>query len=261
MVIAAFLLVAAVTPYALARRLSEISLLVTDQFVKVLMPLVSELDALRDSARLRAVYVVSLRSTLAILVPLSLILIVFARPILVAWVGEAYAGGAPLVAILAVAGLFRGIGWPAGALLQGMARHRPIAVLSIVSGFANLGLSIVLVQALGVAGVAYGTLIPTAIESILILPYGLAVMGIGFGDGLRQMVLPPIIPAIPMGLVLVLMRQWLQPTGIDLLVSAVVGMAVYVGVYLLLGSTRPEREVVRSLLSATFRRVHGPSVR
>jgi O-antigen/teichoic acid export membrane protein len=225
------------------------------------MPLVSELDALRDSARLRAVYVLSLRLTLAMLVPLSLILVVFAQPILVAWVGEAYAGGAPLVVILVVAGLFRGIGWPAGALLQGMARHRPIAVLSIVSGLANLGLSIVLVQVIGVVGVAYGTLIPTVIESMLIVPYGLAVIGIGFGEGLRQMLLPPLIPAVPMGFVLVAMREWLQPTGIDFLVSAVVGMAVYVGVYMLLGSTRPEREIVRSLASATFRRAQGPSVR
>lgn len=259
-VIAAFLPVAAVTPYALARRLSEISLVVTDQFVKVLMPLASELDALRDSARLRAVYVLSIRLTLAMLVPLSLIVIVFAQPILVAWVGEAYAGGAPLVVILAVAGLFRGIGWPAGALLQGMARHRPIAVLSIVSGLANLGLSIVLVQVLGVAGVAYGTLIPTAIESMLILPYGLAVMGIGFGAGLRQMLLPPLVPAIPMGLVLVGMREWLQPTGIDFLAPAVVGMAIYGGVYMLLGSTRPERELVRSVAYAVFRRLRGSSV-
>jgi O-antigen/teichoic acid export membrane protein len=260
-VIAAFLEVVAVTPYALARRLSEISLLVTDQFVKVLMPLASELDAVRDSARLRAVYVLSLRLTLAMVVPLSLILIIFAQPILVAWVGHAYAGGAPLVVILVVAGLFRGIGWPAGALLQGMARHRPIAVLSIVSGLANLGLSVVLVQVLGVSGVAYGTLIPTAIESMLILPYGLAVMGIGFGEGLRQTVLPPLVPAIPMGLVLVAMREWLQPTGIGFIVPAVVGMAVYGGVYWLLGSTRPEREIVRSLAHATFRRVPGSSVR
>ena len=259
-VIAAFLPVAAVTPYALARRLSEIALILADQFVKVLMPLASELDAVRDSARLRAVYVLSLRLTLAMLVPLSLILIVFAQPILVAWVGEAYAGGAPLVVILVLAALFRGIGWPAATLLQGMARHRPIAVLSLVSGLTNLGLSIALVQVIGVAGVAYGTLIPTAIESMLILSYGLAVMGIGFGAGLRQMLLPPLVPAIPMGLVLVAMREWLQPTGIDFLVPAVVGMAVYGGVYMLLGSTRPEREIVRSLAYATFRRVRGSSV-
>jgi O-antigen/teichoic acid export membrane protein len=261
LVIAAFLPVAAVTPYALARRLSEISIVVTDQFVKVLMPLVSELDALRDSARLRAVYMLSLRVTLAILVPLSLILIVFARPLLVAWVGEAYAGGASLVVVLALAVLFRGAAWPAAAVLQGMDRHRPIAVLSIVSGLANLGLSIVLVQTIGVAGVAYGTFIPTVVESMLILPFGLTVMGIGLVEGLRDAVLPPLIPAIPMGLVLVGIREWLQPAGVGLLFPAVVGLATYGGIYMLLASSQPEREITRSLAQATFRRVLRSSVR
>ena len=259
-VIAAFLPVAAVTPYALARRLSEISLLLTDQFVKVLMPLASELDAARDSARLRVVCVLSLRLTLAVLMPLSLVLVVFAQPILVAWVGDAYAGGAPLVAILAVAALFRGIEWPVAALLQGIARHGRIAVLSIASGLANLGLSIVLVQAMGVVGVAYGTLIPTVVEAMVILPYGLRVMGIGLGAGLREALVAPLVPAVPMALVLVGMREWLQPTGLDFVVPASVGMAVYVGIYALL-STSPERQAARSLAQATLRRVRGSGAR
>jgi O-antigen/teichoic acid export membrane protein len=256
-VIAAFLPVAAVTPYALARRLSEISLVLADQFVKVLMPLASELDAQRDGARLRLVYVISIRLSLAALVPLSLVLLVFAQPILVAWVGDAYAGAAQLVLILAVAGLFRGIGWPAGTLLQGMARHGPLAALSIVSGLANVALSIVLVQVVGVAGVAYGTLIPTVIESMVIVPYGMRVMGIGLGAGLRQTLLPPLVPAIPMALALLGMREWLQPTGLSFLVPAIVGLAVYWGVYMLLGSTRPEREIGRSLAVAAYRRIRG----
>jgi O-antigen/teichoic acid export membrane protein len=260
-VIAVFLPVASVTPYALARRLSELSLLLTDQFVKVLMPLASELDALRDTVRLRAVYVLSLRLTLAVLVPLTLILVVFARPILVAWVGETYAEDASLVMILAAAALFRGLSWPAATLLQGMARHHPIAVFSIISGLSNLALSVMLVPLIGVAGVAYGTLIPTAIESMLILPYGLSVMGLGLGAGLREMLLPPLIPAAPMVLVLVAMREWLRPTGLDFLVPAVAGTAVYGGIYMLLGATRPEREILRSLISATFRRMPGSSVR
>jgi O-antigen/teichoic acid export membrane protein len=257
LVIAAFLPVAAVTPYALARRLSEFSLVLTDQFVKVHLPLASELDAVRDAVRLRAVCILSLRLTLAVLVPLSLVLIVFAQPILVAWVGEAYAGAAELVVILAVAGLFRGVEWPLATLLQGMARHAPIAALSIVSGVANLGLSIVLVQVLGVAGVAYGTLIPTAIEAMVILPYGLRVMGIGFGAGVRQTLVPPLVPAVPMGLALLGMREWLAPTGIDFLVPAAVGMAIYGGVYALLASTRPEREIMRSLAGTALRRFRG----
>jgi O-antigen/teichoic acid export membrane protein len=260
-VIAAFRPVALVTPYALARRLAEIAPLVTDQFIKVLLPLSSELDAVRDAAQLRSVFVVSTRLTLGVLVPASVVLIMFGAPILTAWVGPAYAASAPLVTILTIAALFRGASWPAATLLQGMARHHRIAVLSIGSGVANLVLSIALVQPLGVVGVAYGTLIPTAIETMLVLPYGLRVVGAGLGEGLRQIALPPLVAAVPMALVLYALRGWMQPTGIDFVIPAAIGLAAYVAVYPLLDATRPEREMVRSVAVAAFRRGHGAGVR
>jgi O-antigen/teichoic acid export membrane protein len=261
LVIAAFLPVAAVTPYALARRLSEIPLLVADQFVKVLMPLASELDAVRDAARLRFAFVVAVRLTLAVVMAPSLALIVFAEPALVAWVGAANAGAAPLVVILAVAGLFRGVSWPVASLLQGLARHGPLAAFSIASGLANLLLSIVLIQVIGVAGVAVGTLIPTAIESMVILVYGLRVMESGLAVGLRAILLPPVAAAVPSLLVLVGLRAWLQPTGLEAALPAAAGVAVYVIAYGLLASTRPEREIARALVSGLVRPRHaGPGV-
>jgi O-antigen/teichoic acid export membrane protein len=261
LVIAAFRPVALVTPYALARRLAEIAPLVTDQFIKVLLPLSSELDAVRDAAQLRSVFVVSTRLTLGVLVPASLILIFFGGAILTAWVGSAYAASAPLVTILTVAALFRGASWPAATLLQGIARHHRIAVLSIASGLVNIALSITLVQPLGVVGVAYGTLIPTVIETMLVLPYGLRAVGIDVSEGVREIALPPLVAAVPMALVLFALREWLQPTGIDFVVPALIGLATFVAVYPLLGATRPEREMVRSVAAAAFRRGHGAGVR
>jgi O-antigen/teichoic acid export membrane protein len=260
-IIAAFLPVALVTPYALARRLTEIAPLIPDQFVKVLLPLASELEAVRDTVRLQAVTVVATRLTLAIILPATLILITLGGPILAAWVGPAYAASADLVAILAVAALFRGFSWPAATLAQGMARHHPIALLSIASGLTNVGLSIVLVQAMGVVGVAYGTLIPTAIEAMIVLPYGMRVVGMAIGAGLRDTVLPPLLPAVPTLVVLLVMRGWLQPTGIDALVPAAIGLVVYGGIYGLLGATRPEREMVRAIALASVRRLQGANAR
>jgi peptidoglycan biosynthesis protein MviN/MurJ (putative lipid II flippase) len=126
---------------------------------------------------------------------------------------------------------------------------------------ANLVLSIALVQPLGVVGVAYGTLIPTAIETMLVLPYGLRVVGAGLGEGLRQIALPPLVAAVPMALVLYALRGWMQPTGIDFVIPAAIGLAAYVAVYPLLEATRPEREMVRSVAIAAFRRGHGAGVR
>ena len=61
----------AVTTYSLARRMAEASLILTEQFRKLLLPIASELHASDDRQRLRFLYTVGTRMTLAIYVPLS----------------------------------------------------------------------------------------------------------------------------------------------------------------------------------------------
>src|SRR5262249_50375839 len=157
-VIGAFFPVSAVTPYAIARKLSEIAQMMTDQFLRVLVPLASELRADNDQIRLRSVYLTGTRLTLAIFLPFGCTLVILARPILTLWVGADYADYAHLVTILVVASLIDTSQWPGGSVLQGMARHRPLAIISVGTGVTNLALSIVLVRNLGLTGVALGTL-------------------------------------------------------------------------------------------------------
>ncbi len=94
-VIGAFLPSIAVTPYALAHKLSDIAQLLSRQFLKVLVPIAS--------------------------------------------------------------------------VLQGMAKHRRLAISSIGSGLANLGLSLILARPLGGTGVALSILIPTAIKCLVFI--------------------------------------------------------------------------------------------
>src|SRR5207249_3732384 len=116
---------------------SEVPHMLTDQFMKVLLPLASQLHAENDSARLRALFLTSTRLTLVLFLPIGGGIAVLARPILAAWVGPAFGEYAHLVAILTLASLIDTSRWPAGAILQGMARHRLLAVASIGAGLAN----------------------------------------------------------------------------------------------------------------------------
>src|SRR5262245_19735364 len=135
-VIAASLPISAVAPYTIARKLSELALILTDQLLKVLLPLASELYAEDDRAHLRSLYITSTRLTLAILLPVGGVLIVLTRPILTAWVGAAYADYAHLVAILTLANLIGISMWPAASILQSMARYRLLAAISLGTGLA-----------------------------------------------------------------------------------------------------------------------------
>ncbi len=245
-VIAAFLPVSAVTPFALARRLGEIPQTLTDQFMKVLLPLAATLDATDDRGRLREVWLTGTRLTLALCAPLSGGLAVLGGPVLAAWVGPAYAGYGPLVTILALAILLDTAMWPTGSVLQGMGRHRPLALIALGSAAANLGLSIGLAPRYGLIGVALGTLIPTAIEaSCIVLPYAMRTLGISGRAMWRSVLAPVIAPAGLMLLVLVLASQHLGTDSPPALVTvAVAGGVTYGMAYMILARGLSEREMV-----------------
>ncbi len=245
--IGAFMPVANVAPYSIARRLSEMPQILSEQFMKVILPLASQLDAENDRGRLRTLYLASSRLTLAIFLPLAVGVIIFAQPFLKAWVGAPYDQYAYLVVILTLASLVDISQWPAGTILQGIGRHRLLAVITFGTALANLGLSLGLVRPLGLAGVALGTLIPATIESLcFVLPYVMRVNQISFRIVLTEIYLPVLLPAVPMVIVLYGLREIVQPVSL-IAIAAIggLGLLVYVIGYMAIGAGRVERQLWR----------------
>jgi O-antigen/teichoic acid export membrane protein len=261
-VIAAFLPVAAVTPYALANRLSETAQIFAQQFTKVLLPVASALDATQAQTQLRSLYILGTRLALAIFLPLACVLVVLAQPLLALWVGSQYAGSTTLVLILTLARLLATSQWPALAVLTGTARHRPLAVFAILSGVGNLLLSILLVQRLGLIGVALGTLIPVSVETFCFaMPYALRSIGVSRREAAARMWGPALIPALPAGLVLIWLQRALSPTSLfAVTATAAVGLLTYAVIYLAMGACAEERQLLRraagQLLAQAQRQLH-----
>ena len=245
--IGAMLPISAVTPYALARRLSEVPQALSSQFVKILLPLASQLHVENDQARLRAIFLVSTRLALASCLPITCAIAILAQPLLTAWVGPNFADSAFLVLILAMAGLIDTILWPAGAILQGMNRHRLLAAISVGSGLANLLLSIALVRPFGVTGVALGTLIPTTIECfVFVMPYALRIIGVSVREACLQIFLPAIVPALPMILILYGFSLAIPPSSLlSIMIIGSAGILVYILGYLSIGTNTLERRACR----------------
>lgn len=256
MVVGRFLAISAVTPYAIGRRASEFVLLVTDQFMRVLLPLASQLDAEADRERLRGMYLASTRLTLALSLPIGATLIVLAEPFIVAWVGPAYVDAAPILIVLTLASMVGLSQWPASVILQGMARHQLIAVSSLLTGAANLLVSIILVQQIGVIGVAIGTLVPTAVESFaVVLPYSSRLLGFSIQHVLRQCFIPALAPVIPSALVTYALREVIVPSSLFTVgVTASAGLAMYGIVYLLFGAGPLERDLLATAWQRLRRR-------
>jgi len=258
-VIGALLPVAAVTPYALCQKLSRVPQVLTEQFVKVLLPLASELQAHDDQRRLRLMYLWSSRLTLVIFVPIGSAIALLSPDVLTLWLGPSYAEYWPLVVILVVALGIDMSQWPAANILQASARVRLVAVVAIATGVANLGLSIVLARWLGLNGVALGTLIPTTIASVgVMLPYAMRTLGVDGGTVAKEIVLPALLPAIPAVLVVYLLRWSFDSIGFwSLAGCGVTGVIVYAVTYVSVGASRTEQQTYRALAMNTIQFVES----
>ncbi len=248
-VIGKFLPLSAIAPYNIARRVSALPLALTEQFLSLLLPLASSMAAENDHSRVRSLYIVSTRLTLAMFIPIGLSLVVLAKPILALWVGEEYSGYSHLVLILTIASLIDTSQWPAGMILQGMARHRPLALLSIATGLGNLALSILLIAFLGLTGVALGTLIPTTIVCLLlVMPYAARAMNVRVRELISRAFLPALAPAVPALAVAFILRTLLAPQSVAsvLLVAGASSLVFAVG-YLTLKVNELERRTCRQL--------------
>jgi O-antigen/teichoic acid export membrane protein len=248
-IIGATLPVSAVSPYTIARRLSGLPQTVAEQAVGVFLPLASELHAQGDLVRLRSLYVAGSRITLATCICLSIILIALARPLLTLWVGADYSQYWPIVTILALAGIAESSHWIGAMILQGIARHRGIAVAYACAAVANLGLSILLVRDYGLIGVALGTLIPSTILSLyFIWPYAARTLGVPVRDVFRQVLLPALVPAVPMTALLYALLAITEVSG--LIATAATGFAallVYGAIYLKFGAGESEQDMMRKV--------------
>jgi O-antigen/teichoic acid export membrane protein len=249
-VIGGFLPLASVTPYNLARRLSGLPQSLTEQFLMLLLPMASEIHAKEKQEQLRSLYIISTRVTLAIFLPIALILIIFAQPILTLWIGATYAEYSYLVVVLVTASLIDTSQWPAGFILQGMAKHHPLAIMTIASGVANLIISILLVGRLSLMGVALGTLIPSTVVCIgFVTPYAMRIIGVGLRDMYAKVLQPAILPSIPMGISLILLREAISASSIfHILLLATVGLLIYLTGYLLLKENDYERKLFIKIL-------------
>jgi O-antigen/teichoic acid export membrane protein len=258
-VIGTYLPVSSVTPYSLAGRLSSLPQMMTDKFLSLLLPLASKLHAENDHAGLRALYIVNTRLTLAVFLPIGVSLIFLAGPFLTVWVGKEFASYAYLVLILTLTSMIDTSTWPAGSVLQGMGLQKFSGRLSLISGLTNLLLSIVLVQRIGLAGVAVGALLPTTIICLgLVHPYVIRAIKLSLQEVFHQVVLAVLIPAVPSSIAIYILTKILPLDSIfSILLVSGVGFIIYMLAYLRIQSNSFERELIRNIFVNIFQQARS----
>lgn len=170
LVIGRFLTLETVGIYGIAALLLRYMAKVIISGVSVLNPRFSNLAGSGDLNEQRRLLFKSLQLASFISFGMTLFAIAFGPRFIVFWVGKEFAEASYVLIIVSAAYAFDLAQSPSIALLYAKNKHKYYAFYIILEGAANLLLSVILVQKLGMTGVAIGTAIPMIISKCIVMP-------------------------------------------------------------------------------------------
>lgn len=200
LVLASVVSVASVVWFGVANNM----LLYLTQFVtsisKVLMPTVSELDAVGKPEVIRNHYLRLTRIVGLLVFPICLGLHLFGHDFISLWMGEGFnETSSQVLSILALGySIFlvqRAVGFP---IFMGTSEMKVPTIMMFIAALINLLLSIWWGKVYGVIGVAWGTTVPTLMVSLALVLYVRSLLKIGLTVILYETLLLPVIGLIPL---------------------------------------------------------------
>jgi O-antigen/teichoic acid export membrane protein len=229
-VIGAFLAPEYIAFFAIAGKLVDYAKTSLRTATTVLTPAVSTLEARGDLPAIRKMLIKTTRYVLWIILPIEIGLLILGKPFLTLWLADPFfvAMSYPTLVILALP-LFLAISQSvSGRILYGMGRLRWFSRLLMAEAAVNLILSVLLVQPLGIEGVAWGTTIPNFVANAVLAAYVCRMLNVGIGSYVRHAFVAPCC------LALLLAAGWLTAaccfdltSWLPFLVTAAVGSAGY----------------------------------
>jgi O-antigen/teichoic acid export membrane protein len=210
LVIGTLLSSAAITYFYAGSRLVDYAGEVVSSLAQIFVPMSSQSDAAGNSERLRKIFVIGNRACAFTIFPITAIFVILGKSIIEVWVGAKYVPQAyPVLLTLVIPYTVMMMQGASSRILFGMSKHGTLAVVTLIEGFANLALSILLVRPYGILGDAFGTAIPMVGTFVLFLPHHLCSrLGMKMWTYVRQAYSLPLLLVTPMVLVLLLLRRW-----------------------------------------------------
>jgi O-antigen/teichoic acid export membrane protein len=230
LVIATFVSTAAVTYFTIGSRLVDYASETVSSLAQIFIPMASQSQAKGDMDAVRKIFVLGNRACAFIIFPITGALTILGKSVIEAWVGPKYvAASYPILLVLLYPTALMLAQSASGRTLWALAKHRVLALVTLIEGIANLVLSVILVRHYGILGDAIGTAIPLACTQIFFLPAHLChLLGVKLASYLYRAFVLPLALCGPMIAVLLLMQRWFVPHRFrELLLQSAVAGAVY----------------------------------
>jgi O-antigen/teichoic acid export membrane protein len=246
-VVGAFISVAAVTPYSIAGSLVQYLRTLLMSTVRVFVPATSELHARGEHEKLRVLIIRAARLAILIVLPVAIIYAILGHEFIRLWMGEEYATDASgVLIVLAVTQIFSAPSNVLVAALYGTSQHKLVSLLRLAEAGANVTLSIILAQTIGLVGVALGTAISHIFMVMIVMP-NLVGPQLRFRatEYLVGAYVRPAIASLPLVAVTFLVRGELRIENLLSFIGIVVVLvAIYAVSVFLLGLNSDERRFV-----------------
>jgi len=240
--------------YNFAARLQSAASYPQSLSAAAVVPASANLLALESRVRLRALLVRGTRYSLELSLPVTIAAMILARPLLIYWVGDQYAGYAGPTQLFLTYQLVSCTAGIANTMLVGMGRVRAVTIYVTIAMLVNLGLSIALARPLGVSGVIIGTLVGYGITAPLYIRLVLRELSMGVGEFLGQAILPILPWAATFAAVVALTAHFLTPASlIAVALCCIPGTVVYIAGIVRFAMTREERSALFGFLLPTPR--------
>jgi O-antigen/teichoic acid export membrane protein len=249
-IIAIVVTVAAVSRYEVAFRVQSIATLVLVMSSSAVLPAAAYNAARGDVAKQRELFLRGSKYAVALVVPVTLAALVYARALIINWVGDDYAAMATATRVFLVLPMLSCVNQVGVTMLIGLGYARRVLVLQAMSVGVNLVASIALAFPLGVTGVVVGTVIGTAIVWIPYIHLQLQTFDVGLWEWTQRVIVPNAGGAFAQLLFGIATLAW--ATHLDSLAAVaivcVLACAINAGVFVTLGLARDERRHLISRL-------------
>jgi O-antigen/teichoic acid export membrane protein len=212
-IVGLFVSAAGVTLYSIGNSLSRSTQQLFGAVTNTFVSAASVYEASGSQAKLRSLYLNGTRAILILCLPLLITLIIRARSFIALWIGPQYSGAsATVTSVLALALMLSLFNTTAGSIAIGIDRHKAVAIWTICEVASNLILSIALGRAMGLVGVAIGTLAPSMIVNLILWPrYIPRMLDVQRSEILTKIAIPIGLSAAPFTLGSVLINRYSRP--------------------------------------------------
>ncbi|NOY53029.1 MAG: oligosaccharide flippase family protein, partial [Deltaproteobacteria bacterium] len=200
-VIGSLLTVSKITFYAIPATLMQYMEKFIYAAISVLTPVISSYDAVGEGTKNRNIYILGSRYALTLSIPVLFVLYTNGTSFISLWMGPEYGQKCSTVLkILIIGYIFAFPQMIANGILKGTSRHKVFAYILIVEAIANLAISIILVRAYDIEGVAFGTTLPLIITNFILVPlYTCKTLGLRYGTYLWRSYATPSVLLVLLG--------------------------------------------------------------